>query len=189
MLGNGGTVHFDEQLIATLTGRSPDERVVREVLQNKLEDERSLSAVLIVVDVVHFKRNFNLVAEVLQTGLPCILAINMVDIGRSRGISIDCERLSTRLGIDVVAVCATRREGIEELIGCLGSPSAPEPPPADTARWIETVLDGIVKKPEGLQDTRSDRIDRLLTHPVCGSLLFFAVWWSSSRPSSAGPLR
>ena len=69
MLGNGGSVHFDEQLIATLTGRSPDERVVREVLQNKLEDERSLSAVLIVVDVVHFKRNFNLVAEVLQTGV------------------------------------------------------------------------------------------------------------------------
>ncbi len=160
----------------TLTGRSPDERVVGEVLQNRLEDERPLSAVLIVVDAVHLKRNFNLVAEVVQTGLPCVLAINMVDIGRQKGIAVDCARIAARLGIDVVEVCATRREGIEDLIACLRSPRKPmSSPESDSETWIDTILDGAVTRPEGLFDSRSDRVDRVVTHPVYGSVVFFAV--------------
>ena len=160
----------------TLNGRSPDERIVGEALRNQLNHERPLSAVLVVVDAVHLKRNFNLVSEVLGTGLPCVVAVNMVDIGQSRGIAVDCEQLGDRLGIDVVPVCATRREGLDELIASLQSPRKPTPPPGgNIPEWIETVLDGVFTKPDGLVDSRSDRVDRVLTHPVYGSAVFFAV--------------
>ena len=160
----------------SLTGRSPDERVVDEVLKNQLDDERPLSAVLVVVDTVHLKRNFNLVSEVLQIGLPCVVALNMVDIGRSRGILVDCLQLTERTGVDVVPVCATRREGLDALIACLQAPRKPKAlPTGDLRAWIDSVLDGAVTKPEGLIDSRSDRVDRVLTHPVYGSVVFFAV--------------
>ena len=160
----------------TLNGRSPDERIVGEALRNQLDDERPLSAVLVVVDAVHLKRNFNLVSEVLGTGLPCVVAVNMVDIGKSRGIAVDCEQLGDRLGIDVVPVCATRREGLDELTASLQSPRKPTPPPGgNIPAWIETVLDGVFTKPDCLIDSRSDRVDRVLTHPVYGSAVFFAV--------------
>lgn len=161
----------------TLDGRSPDEKVVGEVLKNQLDGERPLSAVLVVADVVHLKRNFNLVSEVLQTGLPCVVAVNMVDLGRSKGIAVDCARLSDRLGIDVVPVSATRREGLEDLIDCLRRPrsASTEVPVEDVSEWIDSTLEGAFTNPPGLTDSRSDRVDRALTHPVFGSLAFFAV--------------
>ena len=60
----------------SLDGQSPDERIVTELLQRRADGDQPLAGILIVVDAVHLKRNFNLVAQVLATGLPAALVVN-----------------------------------------------------------------------------------------------------------------
>jgi len=159
----------------SLDAQSPDERLVTEVLENRSPDDLSLSGILIVVDAVHIRRNFNLVAQVLAVGLPSALVINMIDLALADGITIDFARLSERLGIDVYPVCATRKDGLSDLIAGASSLRVPKTLDTDRDAWIAGVLDGCVDIPDGLFESRSDRIDRYLTHPVSGTLVFAVV--------------
>ena len=159
----------------SLDAQSPDERLVTEVLENRSPDDLSLSGILIVVDAVHIRRNFNLVAQVLAVGLPSALVINMIDLALADGITIDFARLSERLGIDVYPVCATRKDGLSDLVAGASSLRVPKTLDTDRDAWIAGVLDGCVDIPDGLFESRSDRIDRYLTHPVSGTLVFAVV--------------
>ncbi len=159
----------------SLDAQSPDERIVTEVLENRSSDDLSLSGILIVVDAVHIRRNFNLVAQILAVGLPSALVVNMIDLARADGITIDFARLAERLGIDVYPVCATRKDGLSDLIAGASSLRVPKTVDTDQDAWIAGVLDGCVDSPGGLFESRSDRIDRYLTHPVSGTLVFGVV--------------
>jgi ferrous iron transport protein B len=158
----------------SLEGHSPDEQIVTEVLTNRADGDQPLAGVFVVVDAVHLRRNFNLVAQVLATGLPCALVINMVDLAERNGISIDFAKLSARLGIDVFPVCATRREGLSELVEGATRLRVPAQVGDDFDGWIESTLEGCFDRPPGLIESRSDRIDRVVTHPVYGAI-FFAI--------------
>ena len=145
------------------------------MLENRSSDDLSLSGILIVVDAVHIRRNFNLVAQILAVGLPSALVVNMIDLARADGITIDFARLAERLGIDVYPVCATRKDGLSDLIAGASSLRVPKTVDTDQDAWIAGVLDGCVDSPGGLFESRSDRIDRYLTHPVSGTLVFGVV--------------
>ncbi|HEX5444738.1 MAG TPA: ferrous iron transport protein B, partial [Pirellulales bacterium] len=205
-----------------------------------------------------------LVSQALELGLAAVLALNMVDVARQRGMSIDAALLSRRLGMPVIEIQANRRLGLEDLKAALeraaaGQPSAaacpfPEPfcqeidklsglfeecrrassEPAlpralverlllDTSgyleghlfagnkqdesrfralsdelraarvrlnsaglsvpgveamaryRWIAEVLEGVVSRPATRPHTWSDRLDRVLTHRLWGSLFFLLM--------------
>lgn len=158
----------------SLEGQSPDEQIVTEVLRNRADGDQPLAGILIVVDAVHLRRNFNLVAQVLATGLPSALVINMVDLAEREGVSIDFRTLSSRLGIDVYPISATRRDGLRELTEGVTRLREPVDVGDDLDGWIERTLDGCLTRPEGLIESGSDRIDYVLTHPVYGTF-FFAV--------------
>ena len=159
----------------SLEGQSPDERIVSEILANRADGEQPLAGILVVVDAVHLRRNFNLVAQVLSMGLPSALVVNMVDLAEGEGISIDFEELSARLGIDVFPVCATRGRGLSELTEGVARLRTPVSMKGNSDVWIERVLDGCLDRPVGLVESRSDRIDRYLTHPVYGTVVFAIV--------------
>jgi ferrous iron transport protein B len=159
----------------SLDGQSPDEQIVSEVLESRSDGANSLSGILVVVDAVHLRRNFNLVAQVFAFGLPSALVVNMVDLAASGGISIDFDQLSSRLGVDVYPVCATKRDGLKQLVEGVSDLRVPLPVDADRDGWIDRTLDGCLDNPAGLAESRSDRIDRYLTHPVYGTAVFAVV--------------
>ncbi|MFO7562773.1 MAG: ferrous iron transport protein B [Enhygromyxa sp.] len=74
---------------------------------------RPPDAVLLVLDASNLARNLYLALQVFELGLPCVIALNMIDLAREAGIEIDPERLEATLGIPVVPTVARTGEGVE----------------------------------------------------------------------------
>src|SRR5690606_25537865 len=103
----------------SLAPRSPDEMVAVDVLLGRRTDAPAPDAVLCIVDASNLERNLYLVSQVLELGLPSVVALNMIDIARDRGMVIDVPQLQQRLGVPVVELQANRRRGIEALKAAL----------------------------------------------------------------------
>lgn len=133
----------------SLSSRSPEEEIaVHEVLREAPD------AVVVVVDATALTRGLYLAVQVLEAGIPTVVALNMIDDARKLGISPDLERLREELGAPVVAIAATSGEGAEELEGAVAkvlSTAAPtallidygetEPLLADLERAVRTAYD------------------------------------------------
>lgn len=94
--------------------RSLDEQIVAEVLL----DHRSPTTpdkVVVIVDATNVKRGFLLLSQIIDIGLPTILALNMMDLAAKAGISYDLNALSKKLGIPVVPINARNGVGLDEL--------------------------------------------------------------------------
>jgi len=78
-----------------------------------LSDEADL--MINVVDASNLERNLYLTLQLLELGIPCIVALNMLDIAKTQNITIDIPALAKRLGCPVIALVSTRASGISEL--------------------------------------------------------------------------
>ena len=96
--------------IYALTAHSTDEKVARDYL---LSDEPDL--IINVVDASNIERNLYLTTQLLELKAPVIIALNKIDVARSRNIKIDAKELSQQLGVPVIPVAAAKREGLELL--------------------------------------------------------------------------
>jgi ferrous iron transport protein B len=103
----------------SLAPRSRDEMVAVDLLVGRQSDCEPVDALVCIVDASNLERNLYLASQVLELGLLTILAVNMLDVANSRGVSIDLPQLEKRLGIPVVAVQANRRMGIADLKAAL----------------------------------------------------------------------
>lgn len=114
----------------SLAARSPDEEVARETLLGGL-DGGVPDGVLVVLDAANLERNLYLASQILDLGLPVVIACNMMDVAESRGLRVDCAALAETLGVPVCPVVASRRSGISELRRALQRierfPSPPRP--------------------------------------------------------------
>ena len=81
--------------------------------------EEGADVVVITVDATALERNLNLALQVLEMGLPSVIALNMIDEARHEGINIDVEALERALGVPVVGTVAVTGQGISELIARL----------------------------------------------------------------------
>ena len=99
----------------SLSPRSLDEMVAVNVLLGRQADVAAPDVVVCIVDASNIERNLYLVSQVLDVGLPVVLVLNMVDVARSRGMTVDVAALSQRLGLPVIATEAHRRRGIDDL--------------------------------------------------------------------------
>ena len=97
--------------IYSLTAQAPDERAAREFLINGSPD-----VVVNIADASNLERNLCLTTQLMEMGIPLVLAINMTDTARSRGIQIDARSLSEVLGVPVVLMVSTRNEGTHDLL-------------------------------------------------------------------------
>jgi ferrous iron transport protein B len=99
----------------SLISRSPDEVVAMEVLRGLRKDTPPPDAVIVVVDASNLQRNLYLVSQLIELGRPMVIALNMMDIARRRGINVSAERLENILGVPVVEVVGHKRQGITPL--------------------------------------------------------------------------
>ncbi|WP_456376763.1 Fe(2+) transporter permease subunit FeoB [Thiolapillus sp.] len=96
--------------IYSLDASSMDEEITRDYLLSREAD-----LIINVVDASNLERNLYFTVQLLEMGVPMVLALNMMDVARKRGIRIDVDRLSEELGCPVVPVVATTGEGTAEL--------------------------------------------------------------------------
>jgi ferrous iron transport protein B len=160
---------------------SADEAVVRQVIDNEIQEVEAPHGLIIVADACSLERSLLLVAQVLARGRPTCLVLSMIDELRARGGSLDRERLEAALGIPVVEVVGHRGHGLANLRQQLADPSRwPQPqilPPEDPherGAWADSIASHvIVQRPT--EHAISAAVDRVVLHPVWGSLLFAAV--------------
>jgi len=99
----------------SLSPKSLDERIAYDVLSGHLANEPRPDLVVCIVDASNLERNLYLVTQVLDLGIPVIVALNMMDAAEEAGLSIDLSLLSEKLGVPVLPLTASRNEGIGKL--------------------------------------------------------------------------
>lgn len=99
----------------SLSPSSPDEVIARDVLLGVARGEEPLDAVILVVDASNLERNLYLATQVLEMGLPCVVALNMADVARAEGKAIDIAELERELGAPVAECVAIRSQGLDAL--------------------------------------------------------------------------
>lgn len=240
----------------SLAARSRDEMVAVDLMLGRLKGTAPVDAVVCIVDAANLPRNLYLLSQVLEFGLPTVVALNMIDVAADRGVRVDAARLAERLGVPVVPVQANRRIGVGELRAALagaierhvaavasplpeavekevrrlapffthtaageGAPGrlprcllqrllldaegylervllvhgdgsahqalalararlveagcgVPGVEPAARYEWIRGALEGVLVEPKQFRTTASDRIDRVLTHRLWGTIFF-----------------
>lgn len=247
----------------SLAPRSPDESVAVDVILGHQEGEARPQVVVSIVDASNLERNLYLTTQLLELGVPVVLALNMVDVAERQGLRLDVERLQQQLGLPIVQIQANKGKGLDQLKRVIARaategklpPEIPFPPaldaeatallhrcpelgskflarrllfdlggyletrlarnhpelpaylqearqrlaaagcpvPATEARtrygWIRSSLAGCIVRPAHRPVTGTDRIDRILTHRVWGSLIFalmmflvFQAIFTGARP-------
>ena len=98
----------------SLSPKSPDEAIARDVLLG-LHGDTLPDAVIIVVDASNLERNLFLATQILELGLPSVIALNMTDVAKTHGKAVDAALLARELGVPVVELIAVRELGLETL--------------------------------------------------------------------------
>ncbi|WP_316790993.1 ferrous iron transport protein B [Pedobacter frigoris] len=98
----------------SLYPKSKDESIVFQVLADKNNPSHP-DIVVLVADATNLRRNLLLYSQVADLGLPVVLVLNMTDMAKKEGIDVDINKLSERLGIQVVAISARSNSGIDQL--------------------------------------------------------------------------
>jgi ferrous iron transport protein B len=231
----------------SLAPRSPDEMVAVDLILGQQAGEHRPDVVVSIVDASNLERNLYLTTQVIELGVPVVIALNMIDIAANHGIAIDAPRLAKQLGVRVAPIQANKGRGLEQLRAAIAEtvdecqPPSQSPPfpdafekeavalgqklagvsaflvrrllldiggytekrltggngralgdevqaarqrlanagckvPEVEARaryaWIRQVTAGCVQRPAQRPVTWTDRLDRVLTHRVWGTLVF-----------------
>ncbi len=109
-LAGHDVIAYDLPGIYSLDASSLDEQVTRDYLLS-----RDADLIVNVTDAANLERNLYLTVQLLEMGVPLVVALNMMDVARKRGIRIDADKLSQELGCPVVPVVATTGEGLGTL--------------------------------------------------------------------------
>jgi ferrous iron transport protein B len=189
----------------SLDPMTPDEQVTADVLLGKRAGESTPDFVVCVTDATNLRQNLRLVLSLKRLGLPMVIALNMTDIARRKGIVIDAARLSEELAVPVVETVGVKASGVGALIKVLDALTIAAarrpamtwhtPNAADIAHdqaEVRRIL-GLVGGDRLESVTASDRVDAIVLHPIVGPcilaltlfLVFQAVFAWAQVPMDA----
>ncbi|QAY62862.1 ferrous iron transport protein B [Xylanimonas allomyrinae] len=178
----------------SLVPRSPDEQVAVDYVHGASALGRPDLAV-VVLDGAALARSLYLLAQVRETGTPTVAAVTMLDVATARGVRPDLEALADAAQVPVVALDPRSGTGLEALGGavermladCRCEADAPHPRDDDDRfAWTQRVHAAAVPAPPAVPvRSVSDRIDRLLLHPLLGVPVFLAVMWAVFQLTTA----
>jgi ferrous iron transport protein B len=168
--------------VYSLSPRSEDEQIARDVLTGERADTPRPEAVLLVLDSTNLGRHLMLAAPILALGVPTLVILNMADDLRHRHGKIDIKALSAQLGAPVALVSARRGEGIRQIFDFLAG-AMPKPAPLELPilqdvpkcrAWAGRVGSQAKYHPP-IPPIWTRRLDRIFLHPVAGALVFAVV--------------
>lgn len=152
-------------------------------------------AIINIVDETNLSRSLFFTTQLLELGIPVVVALNKDDVNEKKGNTVDIEKLSQKLGCPVIKTVSTSDKGLKEVVATaaalegkgqkapytqgnvdLHSKEAVEA--ADRKRF--DFVNGIVKETEDRkvltkEKNKGDAIDKVLTHPILGILIFAAI--------------
>jgi ferrous iron transport protein B len=164
----------------SLSATSPDEAVTRNACLGLLPGEAPPDLIVAVVDATNLRLHLRFVLELRALGSPMVVALNMMDEARQRGIVVDVAALQSALGLPVVETVAVKRDGAAALVAALDDhnavqraprlPRGEAQPADDPHREANRLLAIAVRMPRRTAE-RDDRLDRVVLHPVAGLAL------------------
>lgn len=186
---NGKTYTFiDLPGTYSLDPISLDEQVAIDVLLGRgtLRGETRPDLVVAVIDAANLERTLGLVLELRQTGLPIVVAMNMMDLAKRRGLKLNIKKLQASLQVPVIPMIATRGDGMSALMTEIERQMQKQE--RNAATWkipttdvienryhdIDRILADAVESPTQA-DMLTWKIDRVVLHPVAGVLILIAV--------------
>lgn len=162
-----------------------------------------------IIDATNLSRSLFFTTQLLELGIPVVIALNKSDINEKKGTEIDVQRLSNSLGCQIVKTVATSSKGLQSIIdkcvlACGTGQEAPyhqknvnllnksEVEEADRRRFdfVNTIVTDVeTNEKEISKKNTSDKIDSILTHPILGLIIFTAVMFCVFYISQAeGPI-
>ena len=133
--------------------------------------------VINVVDATNLERNLNLTLQLLEKGIPMIVALNIWDDVGHRGIHIDLSRLEELLGVPIIPTVAITGQGIKELVESTSRATSPKfPPRSHDERWgvIGNIIDQ-VQSVTHRHHTWLERLEDASVKPLTGGFIALAV--------------
>ena len=148
-----------------------------------------------VIDATNLERNLNLTLQILEKGVPTVVALNLWDVATRKGILIDAKALEKELGVPVVATVAVSGQGIRDLVCALRQASKSSPPPAihfdsSDQRWAR--IGEIASRTQKVMHRHLsifDRLEDLSIKPLTGiPLAILALYLSFSLVIEIGEM-
>jgi len=163
----------------SLDATSPDEVITRDICLGRRAGEAAPELIVCVVDATNLRLHLRFVLEVKRLGRPMVLALNMMDAARKRGVTIDRAELQRQLGMDVIETVAIQHGGAQDLVKHLDQVVAkelvaPVVHEGEVHEQVRKILAAAVVMPtatSGIDDT----IDRWVLHPVFGLAILALV--------------
>lgn len=163
----------------SLEATSPDEVITRDICLGRRAGEEVPELIVCVVDATNLRLHLRFVLEVKRLGRPMVLALNMMDAARKRGVTINREELERQLGMDVIETVAIQTGGAQDLVAHLDKVVAkdmvaPVVHEGEVHDQVRKILAAAVVMPtatSGIDDT----IDRWVLHPVFGLAILALV--------------
>lgn len=166
---------------------SPDEQVARDVLLGKLGPNPD--AIIAIADATNLRMTLRMILELKTLGLPMLVSLNLSDVAKARGLSINAEKLSQLLGLPVVETVAIKSSGTEALRQAIKNLPQTATPKLDTTaieqqldelnsntlyREVEYILKEVVHTQMELP-VWHHRIDVMVLHPVWGVVILLLI--------------
>ncbi len=167
----------------SLDPASPDEAVTRDVLLGSQKGERQPDALIVVLDASNLDNHLRFALQVIELGLPTIVALNMVDLAQRDGLELDPKVLERELGVPVIETVAVRRRGIAELQVALDDMlSAPF---CGVHKHVKSDIVHLQRRAREIATAAvisetpvrrwTHRLDSVLLHPVLGPVILAAI--------------
>ena len=155
---------------------SNEEKVSKEFLQNG-----NVDVIINIVDASSLNRNLYLTTQLKQFNKPIILVLNMVDVASSKGLDIDYNLLSRKLGVKVIPMIASRGTGISDVRDCLlekdyiisSSNILKFKDEKETYAYIEVLLKSVTTRNINTKVSFTEKIDRIILNRILAYPLFF----------------
>ncbi|OVE77133.1 ferrous iron transport protein B [bacterium F11] len=171
-----------------LSPRSEDERIASEIIQGIRPDVPPVQGVLCVVDSTTLERSLYLSLQIIESGIPVVLLLNMTDELHKRGTVIDTLFLAKKLKVPVISISATKGTGIQELESLLEAWEKNPPFIGEIKSFSHPSIEDIAQKREvakkvteeayhkEIQDHPwTDKVDHVVMHKLWGPLIFVGV--------------
>ena len=184
MLADGRPVELiDLPGAYSLDPASPDEAVTRDVLLGVQRGERQPDALVIVLDASNLDNHLRFALQLIELGLPTIIALNMVDLAKRDGLDLDATALERDLGVPVVETVAVRRRGIAELQAAVDDMLSS--PRCGVHAHVKSDLIHLQRRAREIATAAvisetpvrrwTHRLDAVLLHPVIGPLILALI--------------
>jgi ferrous iron transport protein B len=155
---------FDTPGVYGVSSFNDEERVARDVIL-------SADVVVNVVDATHLERDLFLTLQVIDMGIPTLVALNFCDEAEALGVHIDIEELEERLGVPVIPTTAVKGEGVREVLAAVveGAPRRGRADP-EVETEVLHLLDRVDSRPEALLVLEGDQVvaERHGVEPMAG---------------------